>query len=287
MRVLTREWYNVSRSKETVFRLQPIGDIHLGAAACDEPLLGDVVKRVAADPDRYWIGMGDYCEWINVRDPRFDFGTLADWVDVADLVDLAGAQRDRLLSILKPIAGKCLGLVKGNHEDTIHRHTERDIYSELVTTLKGWGGFDNRHQLGFGFTGWLRMLFYWGADKRGGSTRLAVNVHHGYTGGRLGGGKALNMERRMWVYDADLFLVGHSHNTDAYRRAVEGLDRHGRLVSRVRRGAYTGTFLQTENREGPATYSERKGHLPLPIGGVEVELRPGMDRRQDMVRVMV
>ena len=75
MRVIRHEWFNVSRSD--VFRLVPIGDVHLGAAACDESRLVEVVKGIAADDRAYWVGLGDYCEFINMQDRRFDARTLA------------------------------------------------------------------------------------------------------------------------------------------------------------------------------------------------------------------
>lgn len=284
---LRREWYGVPRNADMVYRIVPLGDIHIGSAACDEKLLRQVVARIEADPTCYWIGMGDYCEFINIHDKRFDSAVLADWVDVADLVDLAQAQRDRFLSIVKPIAGKCLGLVIGNHEGTIQRKFERDIYREIVVTLKGWGGFPNDHKLAFGVYGWLQLAFCWGEDKRGGSVVITGNVHHGFTGGRLGGAKALNMERWLWTHNADFVLFGHSHNADVYRRAVEYVGRNGHIRQQVRLGGYSGTFMRTVNDGGPATYIERRGYLPQPIGGIEVELRPGMQKGQQMVKMIL
>jgi hypothetical protein len=101
------------------------------------------------------VGLGDYCEWINVQDKRFDVATLAPWIEIGDLIDLAQVQRDRFLSIIKPIAGKCLAMCSGNHEGTIHRKTERDIYSEIVTTVKAWGKLDGRLGIGrYSMDGW-------------------------------------------------------------------------------------------------------------------------------------
>jgi len=284
-RTLRREWYDVPRNADTVYHIVPIGDVHDGTAACDEKLLQQVVARIEADPMCYWIGMGDYCEFINIHDKRFDPGILASWIGVADLVDLAEAQRDHFLSIIKPIASKCLGLVCGNHEGTILRKFERDIYREIVVTIKGWGGFPNDHDLAFGVYGWLQLCFCFGPDKHAGSTVITGNIHHGFTGGRLGGAKALNMERWLWTHDCDFALFGHSHNADIYRRAVEYTDRYGHIKQQVRLGGYAGTFMRTVNDGGPPTYTEWKGYLPQPIGGIELELRPGLQKGQQMVRM--
>ena len=285
-KTLRREWYNVPRQADTVYRIVPLGDVHIGAAACDEALFRRVVDRIAADPDCYWLGLGDYCEFINRRDKRFDPASCADWMTLADLSDIAKVERDRFLDIVKPIAGKCLGLLTGNHEDAILRYFERDIYREIVTAIKQWGGFEADHDLAFGYYGWLQLAFYWGADKRGGSTTIIGNVHHGFTGGRLGGGKALNMERWLWTHAADFVLFGHSHNADTYRRAGEYIDRYGHIKQHVRMGGYGGSFLATVNDGGPSTYSERKGYLPLPVGGIELEVRPGA-RDASLVRMLL
>ena len=130
MRVLTREFYNVSRSD--VFTLYPLGDVHIGARACNEKRFRAKVAEIEADDKALWVGQGDYAEFINRNDKRFSVGSLAKWIDIADLVDLAKAQRDHFLDIVRPIASKCLGLICGNHELAIQQKFERDVYSEIV-----------------------------------------------------------------------------------------------------------------------------------------------------------
>lgn len=271
MRVVKREFKGVMRSD--VFRVLPIGDVHIGSAACDEKLFRAVVKRIQADPSCYWIGMGDYAEFINTRDKRFEPEVLADWIEVADLVDLGRAQRDRFLDIVLPIAGKCLALVEGNHEVSIKRFSERAIYSEIVSAIKGRAKRPADELLGVDFSGWLRMTFARANDNRA-KARFDWRLHHGNVGGRLAGAKALAMQRWLWSHQCDIALFGHSHNTFIQPEAVQVLDQAGRVGIKTRRGAYTGTFHSSFNEDGPPVYSERKAYLPLPVGGVEIELRP-------------
>ena len=284
MRVIRHQWFNVSRSD--VFRVVPIGDVHLGAAACDEKQFGEVVNRVAADDRAYWVGLGDYCEFINLQDRRFDPRTLAPWIEVDDLADLAQAQRDRFLDVTKPIAGQCLGLGEGNHERWIYHKFERDIHSEIVTAVKQEAGRADDFRLGLGYYGWLQLAFYFGPDKKGGSAVINVNIHHGFVGGRLEGAKALNMERWLWNHNAYLVLFGHSHNAATKVAQVEGIDRAGRHYEHVRRGGFCGSFLRTVNPDGPCTYAEEKGYMPLPVAGIEVLLRPGAREQRDRVRIV-
>ena len=272
MRVVKRRFNGVKRSQ--VFRILPLGDVHICSAACDERLFQSVVNRIKDDPDAYWIGMGDFCEFINLKDPRFNVGDLAPWVEVSDLVDLAKAQRDRFLDIVLPIADKCLAMVEGNHEITIKRHTERDVFGEIVSAIKGRAKLPMDQRLGVGIYGWLRLGYYITKDARGGGKNFDINLHHGFVGGRLAGAKALNMQRWLWSHRCDIALFGHSHNTMIQPESVEVLDKTGKVALETRRGAYTGTFRNTVNPDGPATYSEIKGYFPLPLGGVEIELRP-------------
>jgi len=282
--VLRREYYKVSQS--TVFRLTPIGDIHLGAAACDEEMLKLVIDRIGKENNHYWVGMGDYCDWINMKDPRFSVETLADWITRADMVDLAKAQLNRLYMYLKPISSKCLGLVMGNHERAIQMHTERDVYNELVCEMKKSGGFQTDYRLAVGFYGWIKMLFYNAKDgSKEGSRGIAVNVHHGFTGGKLAGAKALDMQRWLWTHDADLVIFGHCHTAPTQPEAVEMVDKNDNIVTSVRKGVYSGTFLRSIDKRGSTTYSEVKGYLPNPTGVIpEVELRP-WEERERRVRI--
>jgi predicted phosphodiesterase len=277
MRVLSREWFNVTRAD--TYRVIPLGDVHLGNAACDEGLFRSVVGRIAADDSCYWIGLGDYADFINVSDPRFDASELADWIKMADLGDLARAQRDRFLDIVRPIAPRCLALVEGNHEMAIAKHYERNIYSEIVTGVKEAGGFDADYQLGLGMYGWLLLHFY-RSDRKVRGSLLKLNLHHGFVGGKLAGAKALNMQRWLWTRECDLALFGHSHNTGAQVESIEYVTKTGKVRHRRAIGAYCGTFLNG------AKYAEVKGYFPAPVGHIEVLLKPGATDENDRVKVM-
>ena len=224
------------------------------------------------------------CDFINVSDPRFAAGSLAPWIKMADLGDLARAQCDRFLEIVEPIAPRCLGLIEGNHELSIKRYYERDIYSDIVCGVKELGGFAADHSLALGYYGWLLLSFYRAPEKRR-ETLYKINLHHGFTGGRLAGAKALNMQRWLWTHDADLVIFGHSHNTGAQAEAVETITRGGHVSHITRRGCYGGTFLAT-NAEGGSTYSEVKGYFPLPVTQPMISLRPGAADKMDRLRVV-
>jgi len=59
LRTLRWEFYDVKT--DDAWTLYPLGDVHLGAATCDEKLLRSDIQTIANDPRGLWVGMGDYC----------------------------------------------------------------------------------------------------------------------------------------------------------------------------------------------------------------------------------
>jgi len=275
MNSLHREWTGVTRGD--TYRIIPLGDVHIGNAACNEALFKRTVERIANDDACHWIGMGDYCEFINPSDPRWSIDSVASWVRMAHLGDLARAQRDRFLEMIQPIAAKCLCLVEGNHELSIQRHYERDIYSDIVTRVKEMAGHPADHKLALGGHGWLLLAF----RRPDGRTRrtFKLNLNHGFVGGKLAGAKALNMQRWLWTHDADLVIFGHSHNTGIQVEAVESVTASGKVQYTNRMGCYSGSFMTG------AEYAQRKGYFPVPLSYVEVVLTPGARYAPDRLRV--
>ena len=179
---------------------------------------------------------------------------------------------------MEPIAPKCLGMVEGNHERSILKRFERDIYAELVQGVKAAGGFEPEHQLAFGISGWLVLKFY-RDEKRAHGRFLRINVHHGFVGGKLAGAKSLNLQRWLWSHEADLVVFGHSHNSSVQVEAVERV-RGSRVEYQNRIGCYSGTFMQG------ARYAELKGYFPLPLTQTRVILRPGAREQRERIKVI-
>jgi predicted phosphodiesterase len=229
--------------------------------------------------------MGDYADFINISDKRCDIATLATWIGRQELVDLARAQKERFMHYVRPIAGKCLAMVKGNHEDTILKKYERDIYLEIVSEIKTAGGMKADEQLALDYYGWLKLVFYRGKDADA-VTTINGNLHHGFTNGKLAGAKALNMQRWLWTHDCDFAIFGHSHNTMAQVETVETLDRGDNVIYHVRRGGFSGTFMRTTTPDMPSGYAERKGYFPMPLGGCELYLKPGAKDPNERVRIL-
>ena len=281
-------WHIDVSSRSDVYTIVPLYDLHIGSAACDEKGITSVVSRIKSDPLCYWIGGGDMCEYINMRDRRFDATMLPEWLNAKALADLAKAQRDRLLDYLKPIANKCIAILSGNHENSIRLHYERDVHAEFVAEIKSAGKFKADSVLGLGVYGWCLLNFRrTGKQNKTGSSGVPIvlNLHHGFTNGRLEGAKALNMQRWLWTHECDVALQGHSHNLQVQAQQIESVNQNGVWQVRNQFGAYCGSFLRGVLPDSDGTYTERAGYLPQGAGRIEVRIRPGAHKYEDRLTV--
>ena len=283
MDVVTREYFNFSRTDS--IKIVPFFDIHSGVKPCREDLLKARVNEVLEN-GWYWIGGGDYCDFVNRSDPRYSPHILADWFTVSQTADIAGAQVHHLNEILKPIAPQCLAMIMGNHETAIHKHYERSVFSDIVASVKTHGKFDSEDKLALGYGGWLILKFYQTkiGERKGGTITIVINLHHGFTGGRLAGAKALNMQKWLWQHECDIALQGHSHNTEIQIEQVERVDRGGNFKVEKRRGAFCGTYLDT-TMPGIDTYSSISGYPPMPVGGIEIDLTPRSEVERQQIKI--
>jgi len=279
MRVIS---HNIDyQSRADVIRIVPLGDIHLGHALCDEGLLTEWVQQIADDPLCYWGGMGDICEFINRSDWRAEESQRAKWLWGES--DLVKAQVEKVRRIFEPITDKCLWLVRGNHEDSILKKYERDAHYEVCRAL----GVSEQRPLDLGYRGFVRLRcrrMKAGSGEQSTWT-LVLYVHHGYGGGRLEGAKALKLGRLPKVYQADVYLYGHSH---ARMAQVQQVLRPARRADRLEAvnvwEAMTGSFLQSYDANGQLeVYSEALDFPPQMVGPIEILVQP--DKHEIRVRM--
>ena len=122
----------ISFSRPDTFKLYPIGDIHCGSVHCAEHEIKNKVEEIRRTKNSLWVGMGDYADCITTNDKRWEAYGLADWVEHDDIIN---SQRVWLNKLFKPIQGKCLGLLTGNHEETIHDRHQDAITQHLCDDL--------------------------------------------------------------------------------------------------------------------------------------------------------
>lgn len=258
--------------------LYPLGDIHLGAAACDIEDFRKTVKQIAADPNGYWIGMGDYGDLILPTDDRWRIST-HDWKRLGyrngrpDPGNLGDEYREMIFRELDPIAPKCLGIHEGNHETTMREKYFVDIPRLLAQRF-------NAPYLGYTALTRLEVEITRGEKDHGRLWAITIFSEHGATGGGSDGNSLNSLQKRAAEWSADIYLRGHVHKLGVSQRTEYGWAPN-RISTRDRIFVLTGTYLKGYPL-GITPYSELKAYAPNEIGGAVVRLNPRLQRMAAM-----
>lgn len=237
--------------------LKPLGDIHLGAKNCDVNYLKKLLKWCEKHPNVYILGMGDYADCIYGRDKRFD-------LEAVDMkYSTPEKQQEALIKWLSPLKGRIIGLLTGNHEESIRKVCGLDITRNIAGRL----GVPY-----LGISAFVQLSFKAKNGKRLHRKPVIMYAHHGYFGGRSSGGKVNNLLSLPKAYDADVYLVGHCH--DILTKVEEKVClENGKLSKKRIVYALTGTLLKTVTQGGRG-YGEDKGYFPTRTGTVSVKILP-------------
>jgi len=238
-------------------KLYLFGDIHAGTIHCVEHEVERKVDEIKNSKNTYWLGMGDYAEFITPKDKRFDpsLKSTAEWVEPDNL---GHSQTKRLTAILAPIKHKCIGLLYGNHENSIRIFNHENVQQNLCDALK----VDN-----LGYSCFIRFHF-----QRENSTErhlITGAFTHGSSGAITEGAKLMALMRWMKSMDADLYGYAHLHDylEKSYSRmvVVDKSNKQGKIKSKVVSGVTTGSWFRTYTQGIQASYGEQKCYPPTEI----------------------
>jgi hypothetical protein len=251
------------RSVET-WTLHHLTDTHIDDSDHAEKELAERIAEIKADPKALWIGGGDYASLILPNDPRFQTPMLESVHRLPDVY------LERCEQLFGPIRDKCVGIGIGNHETTIGKYYHRGVGAELAMRL----GIPQKY---LGVRGWSVLKFKWGTH----ALTLMLYQFHGWSAGRLKGRKALQAERDVGAWRADVLLLGHDHqpyNDVFYSQECygtkSGYKLRNRPVAVVNGGAWTygqrppasaGTKIARKASEWPnEPWSEGRNFRPQP-----------------------
>lgn len=274
--------YILHPSRSDQLRIWGVADLHLGNRGVNKDLLARDLKEIKDDPNSFWVGVGDYAEYITITDrKRFDAEALdPDILGVADLMNLGKVLTDAVVKTFAPIKHKCLGLAFGNHEGRYMREQDQtDLHAVLCDRL----GVPNLRYSAMFTVVPLRVpgkasrlvSFEKTRDSKGQTHHCDESktffVHHGAGGAQTAGGKQNRLRRFMRLTDADATFVGHCHDTRFEPETILRLDRNGTHIgARKRLGLMTGSYLTTYT-PGMSGYGERAGYEPATLGAVWVQ----------------
>jgi len=251
------------------FYVIPIGDIHIGNIGFDEQKLRRLVKWISEKENVFWIGMGDYCECITLSDKRFDIKSIdPQFRDKLD--NLVPSQVALLAEILAPIKDKCIGLHEGNHDRKVRLKWQYDVVYELWRAL---GCKESIKILQDSAITRLRFIRLVNTNSKTPSYTFDIFSTHGNVGGRKGGAKINRLEDCIGFFDADIYLIAHSHIKATESKCVVYADQNMNLQHKKKVLAVTGCFLNGYVQDG-SSYVEQMMLPPTATGVVKIMLNP-------------
>lgn len=269
--------YIVHPSRSDVFTIWSLADLHYGNRACALDRIKADIETIRKDPRAFWLGGGDYAEYISMRDRRFDADTILETLQISDLGKLGTVLTERVADLFRPIAHKCLGLLFGNHEAVYARTQEQtNLHGWLCTTL----GVPN-----LGYSAFVDAIFVRDSHVKAPALRsdpgdryfrfrVRIFAHHGAGGANTPGGKLNRLVQFMHAFEADVYMIGHVHDQKGQRLPrITADDRCEKITARDSVGIISGSYLKTY-AQGVTTYGEIKGYMPATLGASFVRVRP-------------
>jgi predicted phosphodiesterase len=255
--------------KNEPVKVVPFGDIHIGAAGVNIAYLKNTIDWIAKTPNCYAIGMGDYCDAIDIKDKRFDIKAI-DKRFIPYLDNIASAQMNYIVELLMPIKNKILCMIPGNHEDKLRTRYSIDVMKQLESSLGvNVGDYMTYFRLKFN-----RNQFH--------AVPITFWLQHGWFAGRKMGGKVNQLSDVASSYEADVYIAGHSHDLFATTAEKISLPIGGmNIVKSKKIFINSGTFMETTSMGG-TSYSEQKAYSVAKIGTARLDIYPGHKSRPDL-----
>lgn len=245
--------------KDDEIHLRPLGDIHLGNLGCNLDKFRANIAYIKKSPYHYTIGMGDYIDNVmafanGMVDKRWNPET----VDRDTLT--TEEQTDKIVELWRPIASKTWGMLAGNHEwKTVN---QRRFIKDFCNPL------------GIKYLGRLAYVYLTCRyNKKILRNYLILALHGGYSGMQAGGG--VNRMKQIGAdFDADVVLMGHSHDTWTRTGTRIGYDPHtNNPIQKKILYCNTGTFLEGYAK-GVDSYVEINPREAKRIGTVTITFNP-------------
>ena len=89
---MKRSIINIPSKSDDVINIIPIFDLHILHPTFDRTLYSKVIDFIKNTPNTYWFGGGDYGEYINIKDKRFDPSQCYPDLRVKDLIDIVAKE---------------------------------------------------------------------------------------------------------------------------------------------------------------------------------------------------
>lgn len=178
-----------------------LADLHIGDAHCDESEVLARVKAVQDDPYGLCVLNGDLMNTALRNSVSDVYGEVLSPMQ----------QITYLVNMLRPIAGKIIGVTAGNHENRVYRSDGIDVTRLVCREL----GIEEKYAP----EGVLIFLRFGTRSAKGGHVNdgrnprqwYSIYATHGSGGGRKEGAKAIRLADMAAIVDADIYVHSHTH----------------------------------------------------------------------------
>ncbi len=247
--------------------LYVFGDVHRFAKGCAEEKWLEFLDIAKKDTNALFLGMGDYddlasqSERVILINPGLHDDTR--W-SVDDVYDYRVKQFQEEIKFMKY---GLIGLLEGNHYG---------VYSTggMTTTQKLCENLRCRY---LGVNAFIRLSFICGSKRNA----IDIFAHHGKGAARLIGSDLNTVEQMVANAEADIYLMGHSHQRNAGKVNRLHLQHGGDgliLKDKTMLLARTGSFLRGYMPDHQS-YVVKGAMKPSDIGYLKIILTPTREAR--------
>lgn len=259
------------KCKSNTFQIVPLGDMHVGDAMCNMPLIKDTIKYIEKTPNCYTILNGDLMNnalKTSKSDSYMEQMTMEQ-------------EQDTIIELLMPIKDKILFIAQGNHEYRTKVAVGIDPLRYVARSL----GLMQKDRYGDNSYG-LILKFGKNCGTKVPNKYRIFGIHGGGGGGRrLGSSMNALEEMTKVVGNADLYLHSHTHTCiNASDRVFEFDDKSDKLISKIR------TFFNTTAFLNYGGYAEQKGYkvtdnVPRTLRISAVRVGNKMEYKTDIIKI--
>lgn len=246
-----------------VFRVYPIGDLHLDERSTDRARLKAYLDHIAADPFGFWVLVGDLISGTTPSHRWFTVEPVAPDV-LVNMDQYVAYTMLELEKTLAPLADRPGIVIQGNHD--IRQGIQwSGLCWEIARRLNDKG------QAPIQYGGDECLVRIRALEHRSKGTKqkarhyvYTLHAHHGAGGGIYPGGRVNRYENTVGkLTDADILVRGHVHDSDLRIVPTFTVTRKGnaRLKRRQRAFITAGSFAPART-EGVNDYASRKGYPP-------------------------
>jgi hypothetical protein len=250
--------------------LIPAGCIHWPFT--ERKLLDKLIERVLSEPNAVCLLLGDSLDAQRTHHRDHLRSYRADPTSHLNLDRWALQEIEELAAVLEPIRHRILGTVLGNHYHEFSDGLNSEQHLARLLNIPYLGP-----------TGIIRLELVDESNRI--RDRVVVYAHH--TGGKKSAGSQGADANGLMAcennFDADVFILGHTHRKFGFKVPKLGLtdDRVPEVVEVTKVFLRSGAFLKGYGADNPNTktphfpsYAESAAYRPTDLGFVELKIIP-------------